>query len=186
MKKINPQQKKIIWDIITGVIFGLAVYPILMLYGYMASSIWTYIGQQTLKEGLPIIKEYSMICLTFFGVTLIGGIFNPREKDDSIHSKRIDYTKRSLLFISLIFLLAFVLLQMTVVKTYPLVDKPLEEIQSELNLIKEFYSSGLTLYTLGLIFLFWVLIGFFIIRYTHLPEKYDEWKERFIGLNKND
>lgn len=178
---MNSNQKKIIWDIITGVLLGLAVVPIVLLYEYMASGIWTYIGQQSLKDGLN-----SMICLTFFGICLIGGIFNPREKDENAHSRRIDYSKRSLLFISLYFLLAFVLLQMTVVNTYPLIDKPISEIQSELELIKGFYSSGLTLYTIGLLSLFWVLIGFFIIRYTHLPEKYDMLKERYIGLNEDD
>ncbi|MBE3136559.1 MAG: hypothetical protein IMZ43_04080 [Thermoplasmata archaeon] len=186
MKKISPQQKKGIWDFIIGLLFALAFIPIYLLYVYMLESIWTYIGQHTLEEGLPLIKEYSMICLTFFGISLIGGIFNPREKDESPNSKRMEYTKRSLLFLSLFFLSAFVLLQMTVIKTYNLVGKSLEQIQPELFIVKELYSGGLTCYILGLLCLFWVLIGFFIIRYTHIPEKYDQLKDRFIGKNQDD
>ena len=171
MKKTH---KNTIWDLIMGTIFGTIVLPIMFVYKPMVDIMLSQIGEATIETGAMILKDYSMVCLTLFGFTLIGGIFNIREKDKNRKWDRVELTKRTLLVLSLIFLLSFILLQMSYSMLYPVFN------ESNLELIRSLFIFGLLFYVMGIIMLFIVLIGFFFFRYTHIPEFYEKMKSRMV------
>ena len=104
---MKKNTKVTIWDFIMGIIFSLIALPFLIIYSPMMDMIWNQIAQSPIETGAMIIKDYSMVCLTLFGFTLIGGIFNVRQKDKGRKWDRIELTKRTLLVISLMFLLSY-------------------------------------------------------------------------------
>ena len=148
---------KVIWDLVYATLLSLSVFPIWYIYFFMTETIWEYIADNTFETGLPIIKEFSLICLTFFGISLIGGIFNPKEKENNKFN-RIDRVKQSLLLVSLMFLTAFVMLQFTYIKVFKTIGIPVETIQPEIEEIIFLFKGGLSFYVLGIIFLFIILI----------------------------
>lgn len=179
VEKINKQmlsKKSILFairDTIGGLLIGLITIISALIFGNWADLIDARIKYSDPQIAFSLIQQYSNICLTLFGFSLIGSIFTRKTKYKISNKKKdnLELTNRALMLISLLFLFGFIMFNLLYLIVYPDVNK------KYLDAIPWIFNFGIGSFAFGIALLFIALIFFFVKRYTGLIERWRNfWK----------
>ena len=146
-------------DIVIGFLIPILMLPLMFAWVFWISTLFQQLSILNLTEVAPVIKDYASISLSIFGITLIGGIF---EKNSNNDKKEFINVKGSLFVVSILFLFAFFLFQISYWCFFP-------SVTGDLNLIAWVLFFGFVTFTIAVFYLLIILLAYYVYRYTTIP-----------------
>lgn len=171
-------------DTFAGLVIGLLIMLSGLIFGNWAELIDVRIRYSDPNIAIAFIQQYSNFCLTLFGFSLIGGIFAGKKNNENkkIDKKKdtLEITKRTLMLSSLLFLFGFIMFNLLYLIVYPALN------EKYVDAVPWIFNFGIGSFGLGIAFLFFTLIFFFVRRYTGLTDRWHNfWNWAKINISKD-